>query len=181
MKMLNMFAVLFLLMLTNIAHGETIPVPSDGTTVYSSALDAGQSYKITAEGTYVGWQYMGMNLLADAEWRELEDHTWIENPTDENLHDILINDTEYDWMGRDPDIPGAEFAPHTYSPDHIYVLYLLGSDQPISLQIYDSYYGDNSGSLTVNIDPVVPIPGAVWLFCSGLLGVLGYRKKVNKT
>ena len=139
------------------AHAEILTIPADGTTVYSSGLDAGQWYEIRAEGTYVGWRYMGMNLLADAEWRELQDHTWIEYPTQEYVHDLLINDAGPDWLGRNPDIPGAVFAPHTYSSNHVYTIYLQGEDQPLGFRIQDSWYLDNRGSLTVNITPA-PAP-----------------------
>ena len=136
---------------------EILTVPADGTTVYSSELEAGQWYEIRAEGTYVGWVYGGMNLLADAEWRELDDHAWIEYPTEEYLHDLLINDAGPDWLGRNPDILGAVFAPHTYSSDHVYIIHLQGEGQPLGFRIQDSSYGDNSGSLTVNITPA-PAP-----------------------
>lgn len=29
-------------------------------------------------------------------------------------------------------------------------------------------------------NPIIPIPSAIWLFCSGLIGVVGFRKKINK-
>jgi hypothetical protein len=42
--------------------------------------------------------------------------------------------------------------------------------------------GEINSSLIVNIGPVsqVPVPAAMWLFGSGLMGLIGMRKKVSK-
>jgi hypothetical protein len=41
--------------------------------------------------------------------------------------------------------------------------------------VYDKI--DMSGDVTVN---ATPIPGAVWLFASGLVGLAGIRRKIKK-
>jgi len=46
-----------------------------------------------------------------------------------------------------------------------------------------SAHGEISLDLTIQgeeISPAVPIPGAVWLLGTGLLGLIGYRRKINK-
>ncbi len=49
----------------------------------------------------------------------------------------------------------------------------------LSLYYWDSNSSDNTDLVTVSIDngmSVVPIPAAVWLFSSGLIGFFGARK-----
>jgi hypothetical protein len=53
---------------------------------------------------------------------------------------------------------------------------------PINI-LFSAYGGDNVGMLLDNVKledaPAVPIPGAIWLLGSGILGIIGYRKKVK--
>jgi|LGOV01.1.fsa_nt_gb hypothetical protein len=48
----------------------------------------------------------------------------------------------------------------------------------LQLGINDDKFSDNSGSFSVKVEGApVPIPGAVWLFGSGLIGLVGLRRK----
>lgn len=48
----------------------------------------------------------------------------------------------------------------------------------LQLGINDDIFSDNSGSFSVNVEGApVPIPGAVWLFGSGLISLVGFRRK----
>jgi hypothetical protein len=143
---------------------EILEVPGLGVpTVESATLESGQSYLIEVSGTYVIDTSNGRQ--ADAEWSNywgyLGDQTWYENPADENpsvthpdLLDLLIDGATVDWLGT---TDGANFAPHTYSPTHVYHYEVVGAGAPIEFQIADpgpSQPWDNSGSLVVSITPV---------------------------
>jgi len=150
---------------------ETIVVPANGNTVYSSILLSGEQYEIRVEGTY---KY-GFNptAFADGEWSfDSANLVWIEVmpglPTANQ--DLVINNTEFDWLGRSS--TGDPFMVHTFSPDHVYILPWLGQNEPLALRIYDAYSGDNSGSLTVNI---VPEPATLGLLVLG--GVTFLRRR----
>ena len=102
------------------ANAETFSVPANGAVVWSSALEAGQEYQIKAEGTY-GYSYL--NIYADAEWHFRSGATvWTENFNSVGgspLLDLLINDTEYNWLGTTDNI---NFSAGTFSPNHVYIL-----------------------------------------------------------
>ena len=53
---------------------------------------------------------------------------------------------------------------------------------PDTYAYWQSYASTGSGSATASLTPaaVTPIPAATWLFGSGLLGLLGMRKKIQK-
>jgi len=148
-----------------------IQVPSNGTPVISSVLEAGKEYEIWVEETY-SYCYTP-NGFADAEWSyDTANNIWIEHIvgfTKDN-QDLFINNTEYDWLGREN--VGEDFTLHTFSPDHIYKLPWMGQGEPLEFHIYDEYYGDNSGTLTVNI---IPEPATLLLLTLG--GLLLRRRK----
>lgn len=157
---------------------EILFVPADGTIVTSSMLESGQLYRIRAEGTY---DYSWDDLPADAEWHLRQGQTvWEEDFWDygggfyiyEEL-DLLINDIEYDWLGT---TNGINFAPHTYSPSHVYILDFMGAGEEISLYFYiqDIEPGDNSGQLTVTISE---IPEPTTLILLGLGGLIIGKKR----
>ena len=56
-----------------------------------------------------------------------------------------------------------------YYDDLVFTGYRCGNSNP--------YYIVNAG---LEGDPLIPIPPAIWLFCSGLIGVVGFRKKMKK-
>ena len=58
--------------------------------------------------------------------------------------------------------------------------FTLASDDNVNFFITDNRgYSDNVGGISLSVDPV-PIPGAVWLLGSGLIGLVGFRKKFRK-
>ena len=154
-KMLVLFLILLFLFI-NVAQSETLTVPYNGTTVYSSVLIASQLYEIRAEGVVYNESNSSWKML-DAEWLRNcgHDEPWYELSGCPGGFlegaELLINGSYYDWLGTSDAI---HFHPHTFSPSHEYILYLWGEDASISLLIYDSYYGDNSGVLTVNITAI---------------------------
>ena len=133
-------------------RAETLTVPSTNPTgVMSSPLQAGVLYEIVVEGTYIG-AFAGQEW--DAEWGPVDDpgSENVERPC-EATQDVVIDDMEYNWMGT---TDGAGFLVHTFSPLRIYKVFYVGQGASINLRIVDSDYNDNSGSLTVNIDPACP-------------------------
>ena len=46
--------------------------------------------------------------------------------------------------------------------------------------LFASDFNMNSGNMVSDTGPVVPIPGAVWLLGSGLIGLVGLRRKLKK-
>lgn len=160
--------------------GETVTVPGwtpDG--AWSSTLLAGQSYVMTASGTY----HFHSVRYADAEWMESDDGNWYEyHPAPggwsetKDIEDILIDGTSVSWMGSSD---GVSWAAHTFSPNHIYRYYLTGTGQPVRFQIADAapltpdnWFADNSGSLTVEITPL-PEPSSILALLCGLSGAGG--------
>jgi hypothetical protein len=51
----------------------------------------------------------------------------------------------------------------------------------LNLFYWDENNYDNTGEITANVNPIptVPIPAAVWLFGTGMLGLLGLRRKIS--
>ncbi|MGA2322793.1 MAG: PEP-CTERM sorting domain-containing protein [Sedimentisphaerales bacterium] len=167
--------LLAILLFVGEAAAENLIVPASGTTVTSSVLEAGKEYQIRAEGTYI---YSWANLPADAEWHLRYGATnWEEDYWDSGsgiYHyselDLLVNNTEYDWLGT---TDGTNFAPHTYSPLHTYMIdSFVGTGQAISFRIQDIDASDNSGYLNVSITPE---PATLFLLTLG--GLLLRRKK----
>jgi len=93
---------------------------------------------------------------------------------EKDVLDLLINLTAVDWLGSSD---GDTWAPHTYSPDHVYRYDYTGTGSAVRLSISDWYpfydegdYTDNVGALDVEIT-AIPEPASliVWL----LLGATG--------
>jgi len=175
--------MLFVVMVSPAFATEVLEVPANGSTVWSSPLQAGETYIIEASGTYIfgGPQPVLGYFYADAEWFEdnypdpgvkhwLEDWTYGAPPP--NNLELSINGTFYDWLGT---TDGNTWASHTYNSSHVYRLYYVGTGDPISLNIYDTVYFDNSGSLTVDISPV-PEPATLSLIVLGGLAVLRRKR-----
>lgn len=107
--------------------------------VSSDPLQNGQLYEIKVSGTYI---FDTLNNWADAEYflrngNVLKGDT--EYPATPNILDLSINScsTNTDWG--------------VYQPTHVYTMQLTGNGGPLSFCIFDTYYGDNVGSLTVEI------------------------------
>ena len=88
----------------------------------------------------------------------------IEAWTSTNGTGTLIDSVEVtaDWL----DLSSIWGAYNLTSNSQIHSLYLLGSS---NWAIWDD--------LTVDTSPTVPIPGAVWLFGSGLVGLIGVARR----
>ena len=50
----------------------------------------------------------------------------------------------------------------------------------VDFYIGDSYYGDNIGGISLNVNPI-PEPATMLLFGSGLIGLAGFRRKFKKS
>lgn len=42
---------------------------------------------------------------------------------------------------------------------------------------FDEYFPGNGKHCNINPPPAVPVPGAIWLFLSGFIGMLGYARR----
>ncbi len=124
---------------------DTIEVPAKGYIVSSMGLEEGKEYILEAVGTaFAGGKYTE-DIEFDAKYSITHsklDDTWTDTVTDyesygTNLLELKVNDEFIDW--------GA------YNEDHKYYWTLTGDGESIDLQIYDIYYPNNVGFLTVNI------------------------------
>jgi hypothetical protein len=125
---------------------ETLTVPSKPASgeVYvpvesSTSLLSGQKYELEVSGTYT---YNPNNDWADAEYFQhlgapIKGDTLY--PLTPNILDLSINScsTNTDWG--------------SYQSSHVYTMQYMGTGSKISFCIYDSYYPDNNGALTVEI------------------------------
>ena len=112
---------------------------SDGTQACSAVLASGQDYRLEASGTFT---YNNDGDWADAEWY-LKNGVIVKGDTEGSQPYVLDISVDGYTVNRDW---GA-----AYSADHIYSLDLTGTGSQVCFSIYDSAYGDNSGSLTVDI------------------------------
>ncbi len=90
------------------------------------------------------------------------------------------------WLNR-YSLSSSEFAPVTYSDGNKYQTPLLALanaidssftltiDTTVDFFITDDPYWDNEGGMSLRVDPV-PVPTAIWLFGSGLIGLLGITR-----
>ena len=138
---------------------ETITVPVTGATVTSSTfLDSGVEYLLQASGTFnIGGPGDG---LADAEYFNFS------NPPS-SLGDfaqgvdigIAVNGSKPRWG--------------SFSSDHLYTISFIGQDAPIQLSYRDSFFPDNSGTLSLDI---LAIPEPTTLTMLALGGVTLFRR-----
>jgi hypothetical protein len=56
----------------------------------------------------------------------------------------------------------------------------LSSASHIYASVNDTYYPNDTGFFEVNVSPV-PVPAAVWLFGSGLVGLVGFNRKRSQS
>lgn len=118
---------------------QTITVLPTGESFSSMALESGQLYEIKVSGTYT--------YDVEADWADAEYFLQLgviikgdtEYPSFPNILDLSINGitTNQDW--------GA------YQSTHVYTKEWTGTGEPLNFAIYDSFYDDNTGSLTVEI------------------------------
>jgi hypothetical protein len=118
---------------------DTLTVPSDGTIVTSNvSLESGVMYRLIASGTFL--TNPTNDWFADAEYIDFPNTVDVGSGIDFGL---AIDDI----------LPDASKTPHwgSYSPSHSYELPWTGEGSPIQAQIHDQVYGNNSGSLTLEI------------------------------
>jgi len=127
---------------------DTVVVPSDGSVVNSNVtLENGKQYLFEAIGTYrfVNWGDYG---IADAEYAYRNDSYSLPVPSDGWT---LGEDSYPSVVGLDVQVDGNNVYWGDYSTEHVYAIPHTGADSAIGFSIYDSYYGDNSGSITIKI------------------------------
>lgn len=132
---------------------DAVTVLPDGNNYSSSvSLNNGENYYIEVLGTYI---YItpgsgGSSGLADAEYSDRPDWSYgpgwkkgedVFPPAWTNALDLLINGSNIDWG--------------SYNPVHRYSTSFTGGGSPVNFSIWDSSYGDNSDSLTVNIYRII--------------------------
>ena len=124
-------------------HVETVVVDADNPipTTGSVSLINGVGYTLVVTGTADA----GDTIDFDAKYsitHRIPGDTWTDNVTDyeswgPTLLDLFVNGNPGDW--------GA------YNADHQYECTIIGDGSPVELWIYDIYYPNNAGSLTVDI------------------------------
>jgi hypothetical protein len=138
----------------------TVTVPTDGTVVTGPVLTLGSTYRLVASGTFTIGASAPMN--GDAEYAFQNDAG-----NDGFLQDGCANDpfTNADLAiyvdagggahSRPPATPpnwiSAVTGTPVYNPAHLYFRSYSGRGGAISFDYSDCFYGDNSGTLTVEI------------------------------
>ncbi|MCL5095216.1 MAG: hypothetical protein M1575_00550 [Patescibacteria group bacterium] len=132
---------------------DTVNVLPNGNSYPSSvSLNNSEDYYVEVSGTYT---YItpgagGSSGQADAEYSDRPDWSYgpgwkkgedVFPPVWTNALDVLISGSNIDWG--------------EYNPTHRYSTIYTGSGSPANFSIWDSGYGDNSGSLTVNIYRII--------------------------
>ena len=129
----------------------TLQVSSDGTAVGSMVLSDGITYIVEAVGTYrfVNWTNAGIadaaySLRIPGSYNDTGEIAWISGsalpaPYTSYL-EVWVDGVPVDW--DDDDIVNL---------DHTYDTLVTGDESPLTFRILDNAYGDNSGSITINI------------------------------
>lgn len=122
---------------------ETVEVyANDPNPTYSYiALESGVQYELEAMGT----AFAGDTIDFDAKYsitNRISGDTWTDSVSGYESHgpgllDLKVNGGFVDW--------GA------YNPEHTYYWTVTGTGAPVELLIYDIYYPNNTGFITVNI------------------------------
>lgn len=127
---------------------ETINVPSDGSTVTSSSLLAGD-YVLEPSGTYTYWPAQlpdagiadaGYSLRPEGSYNPGPGAQWISGDdlgAYAGYLEVRVNNTNVDWG--------------YLTQNHTYFLGLTHAGGSIAFNMLDSYYGDNSGMIPVEI------------------------------
>lgn len=122
---------------------ETMTIPSDGTIKFSNTvLDLGVPYLLIARGTYTAVPPAG-DPRGDAEYYDLTNPAGANDGGGSVDLGLAIDDPTVD-MTKTP-----KWGP--YRPDSVYTLPFTGKGAKISAAIHDCCYGDNVGSLTLEI------------------------------
>ena len=127
---------------------ETVTVPANDVDGVLSLMNlaSGQDYAFKASGTAFACSELGCTIEFDAEYSTSDASTWVDGvapPYDSyglNLLDLMVDAGFVNW---DDDA--------TYNADHVYWYEMTGTGVPVSFQVYDVYYPNNTGNLTVDI------------------------------
>ncbi len=124
---------------------ETVIVPANSETTVSSAISlvSGKNYVFKASGTANAGD--GIDFDVDYSFRIPTSITWTDAVSTyeylgDTLLDLMVNSGFVNW---DNDA--------VYNPTHTYEYTFVGAGAPATFQVYDVYYPNNTGSLTVNI------------------------------
>jgi len=128
---------------------ETVEVPATNNTGIDSVniLESGKSYLLKVYGTYrfANWGDYG---VADAEYAYRNDAYALPLPPD----GWTLGENSYpSILGLDVQVDGNNVYWGDYNSAHVYTYTYAGTGNLVHFHIYDSAYGDNSGSLTVDI------------------------------
>lgn len=118
-------------------------------TSISPVLEVNHLYLFEVTGAIIGDT---VGNQSDAEWYHDDDGQWYENSFDPRWadeSDLLTNEVAVDWWGT---TDGVNFAPHVYSPSHVYRYELIGSGEPASFRIEDGT-GNDKLAREGGIDP----------------------------
>lgn len=107
-------------------------------------------------------------------WVSNDSYSWDPNSASAwTTHTVLLSEANF------------TFWPNQNTGDYTFAQVLMNYND-IGLVFADGFTNNQTlgftGDATIHIDNfgVVPIPGAVWLFASGLLGLVGLRKRFQK-
>lgn len=114
---------------------DTKVIPANtGTPTATVNTVSGQSYRVDFSGTWVVGFDGPTPLNGDAFWRQGTAGSAY------NTHDVYCY------------INGAEYTPNPPSnPAHTYSVFVTGTGSPMTFVCFDSFYGDNSGSITATV------------------------------
>ncbi|MDP9395736.1 MAG: hypothetical protein M3Q27_16385 [Actinomycetota bacterium] len=123
-------------------------VPATGSKIKTRfSLKAGRTYRLVAAGTY---RYGAGTMAADAScsWHPYDDAGWDRRSTWETVaggHLDLVVDGASAWRARDPREDGCD-------SQNVYVWdFRPATTGPVTLQVRDDYYGDNTGRVVVHV------------------------------
>lgn len=130
------------------AHVETVVVDADNPipTTSSAILENGVDYTLVATRT----AFAGDTIDFDAKYsitHKISGDTWTDKVSAYASHgtillNLLVDGVEVDWG--------------IYNEDHKYECTITGDNTHVDLLIYDIYYPNNVGSLTVDIYKIIP-------------------------
>jgi hypothetical protein len=116
----------------------TVTVNADNPSATCSLFDleSGKKYQLKASGI----AFASANIEFDAKYSSTDGNAWSDTVTgyiDPDLLNLSVDGEFVEW--------GA------YNPAHVYYWDMTGKDSCVALLIYDTYYINNSGVLTVDI------------------------------
>jgi hypothetical protein len=130
---------------------ETVVVPSNGTLVSSAmTLASGKPYKLQASGIYTfapGW--LPAAGIADAEYSLRAPGSYNPSPTPQWVSGDVFPGSLNGYL--EVKIDSANVTWGAFDSSHVYTVTYTGTGSQLTAKIWDDYYGDNSGSITVKI------------------------------